>query len=127
MENSKLIELATKAMQNSYSPYSNFKVGACLVCEDGSIYQGCNIENVAYSPSCCAERVAVFKAVSDGKTKFSKIAIVTNAVLPSAPCGVCRQVLNEFSPNMQVVMANTNGKILEKNLQELLPLAFNEF
>ena len=94
-----LIRQAMEARKNSYSPYSGFQVGAALLCEDGTVYTGCNVENAAYGPTNCAERTAVFKAVSEGKREFKRIAIVGGhegeSVAPT-PCGVCRQVLSEF-------------------------------
>ena len=91
----KLIEKAKEAMLSSYSPYSNFRVGAALLTKNGKIYMGCNIENGAYSPSCCAERVAFYKAISEGEQEFEAIAVVGDNE-PCYPCGVCRQVMREF-------------------------------
>ena len=125
MDNKELIKLAIKARENSYSPYSNFKVGAALECEDGSVYLGCNIENSSFTPTCCAERVAVFKAVSEGNKSFKKIAIVSDSDEYTYPCGVCRQVLSEFSHDMTVLVVNKNGEYLEKSLSEIFPNAFS--
>ena len=91
-----LLEAAKEAKKYSYAPYSNFHVGAALYCKDGSIYTGCNIENAAFTPTNCAERTAVFKAVSEGKKDFLAIAVVGDREEPLTPCGVCRQVLTEF-------------------------------
>ena len=122
---------AVGAMTNSYSPYSNFKVGAALLCADGTVYEGCNIENSAYSPTVCAERVAVFKAVSDGKRNFSAIAVagghggqVTGSI---TPCGVCRQVLAEFvKPDFTVLLVkSTDGEFDEFTADALLPHSFS--
>ena len=88
MENQELIEMAKKAKEYSYSPYSKYRVGAALLCEDGKVYTGCNIENAAYGPSNCAERTAIFKAVSEGNIKFKKIAIICDDSSPAYPCGV---------------------------------------
>ena len=100
MTDKELVLKAQEAMNNSYSPYSQFKVGAALLTESGKVYAGCNIENVAFGPSICAERVAFFKAISEGEKNFSKIAVVggKNGIISSAtpPCGVCRQVMREF-------------------------------
>ena len=125
----KLCEKAKEAMKNAYSPYSNFHVGAALLCDDGEIFTGCNIENSAFSPTICAERCAVAKAVSEGKRKFSAIAICggKNGVLTdsmTSPCGVCRQVLQEFcTPDFKIYLV-TSGQIHEFTLSLLLPLGF---
>ncbi len=125
MKYSQLLAAAETARKNAYTPYSHFAVGAALLCDDGSVYLGCNIENSSYGCTVCAERVAVFKAVSEGKNKFSAIAIVgagENETLekPCYPCGVCRQVLSEFSKDMDVVLS---GESVYK-LSELLPKSF---
>ena len=125
MGNKQLVELAKKAKDFSYSPYSNFKVGAALLCDDGTIYTGCNIENAAYGPSNCAERTAIFKAVSAGKRNFKKLAIISDSKTPTYPCGICRQVINEFAPNLEIIASSENGKYVLTNLKELLPNAFN--
>lgn len=129
-----LIDKAREALQNSYSPYSHFKVGAAIEDENGRIWQGCNIENAAFGPSNCAERTAIFKAVSEGVTSFRSLAIVgqiegeeeiTEEVTP--PCGLCRQVLAEFCPpDMPVVLANRSGQVEIYLLGDLLPLSFTE-
>jgi cytidine deaminase len=110
----KLISNAYTARLNSYSPYSKYPVGAALLCADGSIYTGCNVENAAYSPGNCAERTAVFKAVSEGKREFTAIAIVGGNSLTS-PCGVCRQVLREFvnPEEFKVIMTAYDEKAAE--------------
>lgn len=126
----KLIDLAKEAMQKAYAPYSGFQVGAALLCKDGSVYQGCNIENVAYSPTNCAERTAFFKAVSDGKREFSAIAIcggrggvITGRTMP---CGVCRQVMAEFcEETFRILLAGVDGGYEEKTLGQLLPECFS--
>ena len=128
MTNQQLIEKAIEAQKFSYSPYSGYKVGACLLTKSGKIYTGCNIENVAYGPSNCAERTAVFKAVSEGEKDFEKIAIVGGDCSSFAyPCGVCRQVLSEFSKDVIVVVYNKNDGIKEFPLIELLPHSFDNF
>lgn len=121
--NSKLCELARQAKKSAYSPYSRFCVGAALLCKDGSIYQGCNIENSAFTPTVCAERVAFFKAVSDGKREFDTIAIAADRDYTS-PCGVCRQVMSEFcAPDFKILLlSETDYK--EYTLGQLLPLSF---
>lgn len=128
----KLMEYAQKARENAYAPYSHFTVGAALLCEDGSIYSGCNVENAAYSPGNCAERTAIFKAVSEGKRKFTSIAIVgakegenPRGDSPCTPCGVCRQVMGEFCEAKVFRIYVTDGsRLLCYTLDELLPLAF---
>ena len=120
-----LIRRARDARSFSYAPYSNFHVGAALLCIDGSIYSGCNVENAAYSPGNCAERTAVFKAVSEGHTKFKAIAIVGEGDV-TPPCGVCRQVLREFvvPQDFQVILAGHGSAYKIKSLEELLSLSF---
>ena len=126
----KLIELAREAMGHSYSPYSGFRVGAALLCSDGSVYQGCNIENSAYGPTVCAERTAFFKAVYDGHRDFAAIAICggkngkIDGVCP--PCGVCRQVMAEFcGKDFKVYLPDAEGNFEIYTLEALLPLSFN--
>ncbi len=118
-----LIEEASKARQLAYAPYSQFPVGAALETGDGRIFSGCNIENAAYGASMCAERVAIFKAVSEGFCDFTALAVVTGPHR-AAPCGVCRQVLAEFNPKMPVIMANLLGEYRLATVSELLPDAF---
>ena len=118
-----LLALAREVMQRSYSPYSHFKVGACLLCEDGRVYQGCNVENASFGLTNCAERTAVFKAVSDGARSFSAIAIAAEHAAPW-PCGACRQVLNEFAPGIRVLITWDNGKTAQATLDTLLPHGF---
>lgn len=120
----RMIDLAVKQMDFSYVPYSHFHVGAALLAQDGKLYGGCNIENAAYGPTNCAERTAVFKAVSEGYRKFKRIAIATSGEKISGPCGVCRQVLNEFAPNIEIILINKNGETKEFTLPELLPHSF---
>ena len=124
MDNWELINLAEKAMENAYAPYSKFKVGAALLCSDGRVYTGCNIENASYGASNCAERTAVFKAISEGKREFIKIAIVSSGGDFTYPCGICRQVLSEFMPNGSIVLFSKEQGIKEFTLNELLPYAF---
>lgn len=129
---SELMIEAKKAREFSYSPYSNFKVGAALLCSNGKVYDGCNIENAAFSPTNCAERTAVFKAVSEGETQFDAIAIVggkadAGELDVCAPCGVCRQVLIEFcNPDeFKVVLGKNENDYKVFTLSELLPLGFS--
>ena len=119
----KLIERAIAALEKTYSPYSHFGVGAALVCEDGSIYEGCNIENASYGLTNCAERTVIFKAVSEGHTKFKALAVVADTEEPCAPCGACRQVISEFEIP-QIILANLKGNYRLVNLDELLPFRF---
>ena len=120
-----LIQEAIAAMQYSYSPYSHFCVGAALLTKSGKIYRGCNIENAAYTPTNCAERTAVFKAVYEGERSFDAIAIVCSGNSPAFPCGVCRQVLSEFcGPEMPVLCANAHRESVLCTLGELLPHSF---
>ncbi|MGM0380613.1 MAG: cytidine deaminase [bacterium] len=120
-----LVEKATAALKNAYAPYSNFRVGAALLSRDGNIYTGCNVENAAYGSTICAERTAIFKAISEGEKEFSTIAIVleTDDGIGS-PCGACRQVMNEFNAEMKIIMANTAGDYKVSNVEELLPDSF---
>lgn len=133
MNNFQLIELALQARSNAYCPYSGFAVGAALLCADGSVYTGCNIENSAFSPTNCAERTAFFKAVSEGKSDFVKIAVVGGSAdceIPEnicPPCGVCRQVMREFcSADFEVVMAENSEDYKVMTLSELLPESFDK-
>ena len=130
MNESELVRLAIDARKFSYSPYSNFKVGAALLTKTGKIYTGCNIENAAYSPSNCAERTAFFKALSEGEKEFEAIAIVggpkDKELQICAPCGVCRQVMMEFCDNetFQIILGKSEDDYLKYTLRELLPLGF---
>lgn len=129
MDSRELVNLAIEAMGKAYTPYSNFKVGAALLTDDGEVYIGCNIENVAYSPTVCAERVAFFSAVRDGKRKFTKIAVVggMNGKLSSFtyPCGVCRQVMREFCDDDFVLIVSDGKDIKEHTLADILPFSFS--
>ena len=123
LEIQKLMDCAIKARENAYSPYSHFAVGAALLCEDGTIYEGCNIENASYGLTNCAERTAIFKAVSEGHTKFKALAVVADTEGPCAPCGACRQVISEFEIP-QIILANLKGNYRVVDLDELLPFRF---
>lgn len=120
-DDEQLLRLAREAMNRSYSPYSSFPVGAALHCTDGRIYQGCNIENASFGLTNCAERTAVFKAVSEGAKSFDVIAIA--AKKKAWPCGACRQVLNEFAPDIRILIT-WDDHVEEKTLRELLPESF---
>ena len=124
----KLIDTAIEQLKFSYTPYSNFKVGAALLTKSGKIYTGCNIENAAYTPTNCAERTAVFKAVSEGEREFRAIAVCGDAEEYLAPCGVCRQVLLEFTEpeKFVVLMAAKSGEYRKMTLAELLPASFSK-
>jgi cytidine deaminase len=121
----KLIRAAREARQRSYSPYSGFAVGAALLTDDGTIVAGTNVENAAYSPSICAERAAVAAAVTAGHRRFEAVAIVGHATELVPPCGVCRQTLSEFAPDLLVVLANEGDAVRELRLSDLLPLHFD--
>ena len=127
MDELKLIAEAYEAKKNSYAPYSNFHVGAALLTAEGKIYRGCNIENAAYSPTNCAERTAFFKAVSEGEKNFIAIAIVGDKEEYVTPCGVCRQVMQEFCDEntFQIILAKNKNDYQIYSLKELLPGAFS--
>jgi cytidine deaminase len=129
MTDKELVIEAINAMKNSYSPYSDFKVGAALLTENNKVYTGCNIENVAFGPSICAERVAFFKAISEGEKNFSKIAVVggKDGIISSStpPCGVCRQVMREFcDDNFEILIVRENENYEKVLLKDLLPHSF---
>ncbi|SHF48386.1 cytidine deaminase [Desulforamulus putei] len=117
----KLIEMAKEAREKAYVPYSKFKVGAALLTEEGKIFTGCNVENASYGLTCCAERTAVFKAVSEGYKNFAAIAVVADVPTLCSPCGACRQVLSEFGGKIKVHMANLEGQYVTTTVEELLP------
>ena len=120
-----MLRMANEARDRAYAPYSNFRVGACLKGATGAYYLGCNIENAAYSPSNCAERTAMFKAVYEGERQFDAVAIVWDGENPAVPCGVCRQVLAEFcDPEMPEICANRKGEYKLVAMGDLLPDAF---
>lgn len=131
MTERELIDLAESAAENSYSPYSKFRVGAALLCKDGSVFLGCNVENASFGATCCAERAAVFSAVTNGKREFEMIAIAgtSNGKFESftPPCGVCRQVLSEFcDKNFKIVLIK-NKEIEVLRMKDILPLPFDSF
>ena len=124
-----LIGLAMEAMSHAYAPYSGYKVGAALLCADGSVYQGCNIENASYGVTNCAERTALFKAVYDGKREFSALAVCggKDGIITGSfpPCGVCRQALREFcEDDFQIYLVGPNGTFLTQTMAQLLPESF---
>ncbi|MGB2782431.1 MAG: cytidine deaminase [Atribacterota bacterium] len=122
----KLIKEAERAKKKAYTPYSKFKVGAAVLCADGKIYTGCNIENASFGLTVCAERVAIFKAISEGSTKFEAIAVIGDTEKPCSPCGACRQVMSEFCEDTPLIMANSKGDVKIKKVKELLPEAFGK-
>lgn len=118
---------ATEMLDLAYVPYSNFPVGAALLTTSGKVYAGCNIENASYGLSNCAERTAIFKAVSEGELEFEKLLVTGDTAEPISPCGACRQVLAEFcEPDMSVILTNKAGNTFETTIAELLPGAFNQ-
>ena len=130
MTNRELMERAVCARKNSYSPYSGFRVGAALLTKSGKVYTGCNVENAAYTPTNCAERTAIFKAVSEGEREFSAIAVVggkgEEIASVCTPCGVCRQVLAEFCEKDFKILVGTPEAIRGFTLEELLPESFGK-
>ena len=118
-----LIRSAFQARKRAYTPYSRFQVGAALLAKNGTVYQGCNIENASYGLTNCAERTAIVKAVSEGHTKFKALAVVADTEGPCAPCGACRQVISEFEIP-QIILANLKGNYTVVSLDELLPFRF---
>ena len=119
-----LVKQAEQAKEGAYVPYSHFHVGAALKCKDGRVYTGANVENASYPVTCCAERVALFKAVTDGAREFEAIAITSDGEGPTYPCGMCRQALAEFGLNMDVICTGQKGKADVKKMKALLPCAF---
>ena len=120
-----LVREALEAMHFAYVPYSGFTVGAALLTKSGKVYRGCNIENAAYGPSNCAERTAIFKAVSEGYREFAAIAIVADTPGPCSPCGMCRQAISEFKIP-RIIMVNLKGAVQVATLAEILPFAFTD-
>lgn len=130
MTNEELCTLAVKAMKNAYTPYSGYRVGAALLTKSGKVYTGCNIENASYSPTVCAERTAIFKAVSEGEREFLKIAVAggKNGEITGEfpPCGVCRQVMAEFcGPDFKILVVNGENSFTEYTFSDILPFSFN--
>ncbi len=119
-----LMAEAVAARGTSHSPYSRFPVGAALLTESGRVYRGCNVENASFGLTCCAERTALFKAVSEGERAFAAIAVTARSGAGAPPCGACRQVLSEFAPDLWVYWRDQSGRILRKRMGELLPDQF---
>lgn len=125
-----LVNAACEARKLSYSPYSGFRVGAALLCTDGTVITGTNVENASLGLSICAERSAVARAVSEGRREYQAIAICADGATPTPPCGACRQVLLEFAPDAEVLVGGedgADGEVIRTTVRDLLPLAFNEF
>jgi cytidine deaminase len=127
MENieNELIEAARRARERAFAPYSNFKVGAALQTKDGKIYSGCNVESASYGLTVCAERVAIWKAVSEGEKEFAAIAVVVDTQELTPPCGACRQIIWEFCGDVPVILSNLKGETETLKMSELLPRAFD--
>ncbi|MCP3025896.1 cytidine deaminase [Halobacillus sp. A5] len=126
MDTQRLIKEAIKIRDKAYTPYSKFNVGAALLTKDGTLYTGCNIENAAYPVTCCAERVAIFKAVSDGHYEFKELAVVADTARPVPPCGSCRQVMSEFfHPDLTIHLTNLTDTVKTVKMSELLPFSFS--
>ena len=124
MTEKELIQAAVEMLDKAYVPYSHFPVGAALECGDGTVYTGCNIENAAFPCTICAERAAIFQAVSEGHTDFVRIVVAGRCEDFCVPCAVCRQVLREFAPNIEVICLNGKGEARHFALKELLPESF---
>ncbi len=124
-DSEKLIEIAKQARAKASAPFSNFKVGAVLVGKMGEIFTGCNIENASYGLTMCAERVAIFKAVSEGARDFQKIVVVADTEDLTPPCGACRQIIWEFCGDVEIILANLQGKTEIFQMKELFPRAFD--
>jgi cytidine deaminase len=120
-----LIEAARRARRRAHAPYSHFKVGAALLSQSGQVFTGCNIENASYGLTVCAERVAIFKALSEGVQEFARIAVVADTEALTPPCGACRQIIWEFCGNIPVILANLRGQSERHRMKSLLPQAFD--
>ena len=125
MTNKELVSCALKVMKNAYAPYSRFKVGAALVTKTGKVFTGCNIENASYGLTVCAERVALFKAISEGEREFRMMAIVTNGPKIAMPCGACLQVIAELAPHLILLLSNQKGAVIKYKLSDLLTKPFH--
>lgn len=124
MTDEALVQAAFDAMEHAYAPYSGFPVGAALLCTDGTVYTGCNVENAALGAAVCAERTALVKAVSEGKRSFSRLAVASKSPEPCTPCGLCRQMLAEFAPELEVLCARADRSFQRYSLRDLLPHGF---
>ena len=123
-DDARLVQLAREAAKNSMCPFSGFSVGAALLTKEGQVFLGCNIENWSLSMSSCAEQVVMLKALSEGAREFSRIAVWADTENHVTPCGKCRQLLIEFAPDIEVIMANGRGEFIKRPISELLPMAF---
>lgn len=123
MSDEELMQAAKKAYTNSYAPYSHFQVGAALLTKSGKLYLGCNIENASYGATNCAERTAIYKAVSEGEREFERLAVAAADSSTAYPCGICLQVIHEFMPEGSVILEN-EGKLISFSVKELLPHGF---
>ena len=123
-DDDQLIKRAREAQMHAYAPYSQFRVGAALLSEEGQVFTGCNVENSSFGATICAERTAVFTAVCHGVRRFSKIVIVTDDEKPAWPCGICRSVLFEFAPDLEVIAVGSSGKVEKMPLSQLYPKGF---
>lgn len=127
MEIKELVKKSIEARELAYVPYSHFKVGAAIEMEDGSVYTGCNIENASYGATNCAERTAIFKAISEGHTRLRRIAVVGDMSAYTSPCGICRQVIAEFAEkDIQIILVKNEDDYQVKTLEEILPGAFTK-
>ena len=120
-----LINAATAVREHAYAPFSDFRVGSALETDDGEVISGCNVESASYGLTVCAERVAIWKAISQGKRKIKHIAVVADTEELTPPCGVCRQIIWEFGGDIPVILANLKGKVEVVQMRELLPRAFD--
>ncbi|MBQ2593359.1 MAG: cytidine deaminase [Candidatus Riflebacteria bacterium] len=120
-----LINQAIEASKKAYAPYSNFHVGAALLTASGKVFQGCNVENVSFGATNCAERTAIFSAVVNGEREFKKLVIYVDREEFTPPCGICRQVISEFSHDLEILLANNKGEVKRTNIKEVLPLSFD--
>lgn len=120
-----LIAAATSARERAFAPFSRFRVGAALEAPDGTVVAGCNVESASYGLTMCAERVAIFRGVADGFHCFARVAVVTDTPTPTPPCGACRQLLWEFAPDAEVLLANLTGDVVRWAVRDLIPGAFD--
>ncbi|HMS09972.1 MAG TPA: cytidine deaminase [Pyrinomonadaceae bacterium] len=121
----KLLSAARECREHAFAPFSGFRVGAAVEAEDGTIFAGCNVESASYGLTMCAERVAIFSAVAAGRKRIKRISVVAESDELTAPCGACRQVIWEFGGDIPVLIMNTNGELVERQMSDLLPMAFD--
>ena len=124
MKNHDLLNYARGTIKNAYAPYSKYRVGAAVITRSGKVFTGCNVENNSYGLTICAERVALFKAISEGEKHFQMMAIVTQDSKIAMPCGACLQVMAEFAPRIKLLLGNKKGKLIKRKLSDLLPNPF---